>query len=87
MFDVRASSNTSFPAAVEALGPPLSPDEALSDLSVAFCRVIVVNRGLFPVPLVHTVTPISALRTLMPYVSEYGPIGSTLCSGTSVEQS
>ena len=58
-----------FPTAVEALGA-LDPPTALSTLSAAFCRTIIANPDVFPVPLVHTVTPIAAARTLQPYLPD-----------------
>jgi hypothetical protein len=58
-----------FPAAVEALGRPQVADGALSDLSAAFCRLLLEASDLDPIPLVHTVTPVGATRTLLPYLS------------------
>jgi hypothetical protein len=57
-----------FTEAVDALGPPVSSDEALSALSAQFCAVIVGHPDVFAIPLVHTVTPIAAARTLRPYL-------------------
>jgi hypothetical protein len=57
-----------FPGAVESLGPQGSPDVALSLLSAHFCRVILAHPDVLPVPLVHTITPIGAARTLLPYL-------------------
>lgn len=57
-----------FPAAVEALGPPADPGEGLSDLSSAFCRAFVQHRDAFPIGLVHSVTPIAAVRVLLAHV-------------------
>jgi hypothetical protein len=59
-----------FGAAVEALGS-LGPDgTGLSALSAEFCRMILANPDVFAVPLVHTVTPIAAIRTLTPYLPD-----------------
>jgi hypothetical protein len=57
-----------FPEATEALGPPGAGGDPLGALSAQFCEMILVNQGVFAVPLVHTVTPIAAARTLMPYI-------------------
>jgi hypothetical protein len=59
-----------FPHAVESLGPPQSIDNALSDLTASFCRVVLAHREAFPVPLVHTVTPTAAMRILLPHLPE-----------------
>jgi hypothetical protein len=56
--------------AVDALGPPVSSEEALSALSAQFCAVIVAHPDVFAIPLVHTVTPIAATRTLLPYLPD-----------------
>jgi hypothetical protein len=56
--------------AVDALGPPSSSQEALGALSAHFCAVIVANPDVFAVPLVHMVTPIAAVRTLLPYLGD-----------------
>jgi hypothetical protein len=58
-----------FSGAVDAVGPPTTDDGALSEMSAAFCRILVANEEVFPVPLVHTVTPISGMRTLAPYAT------------------
>jgi hypothetical protein len=58
-----------FPGAVEALGRPEVADAALSDLSAAFCRLLLEASDLDPIPLVHTVTPIRAARILLPYLA------------------
>jgi Questin oxidase-like len=59
-----------FPAAVEALGPRESGDGALSDLTASFCAVILAHPGVAAVPLVHTVTPATAMRTLQRFLPE-----------------
>jgi hypothetical protein len=64
----RIDELETFPQAVEALGPPPSAGDALSYLSAQFCRVILARPQVFAVPLVHTVTPIAAGRTLLPYL-------------------
>jgi hypothetical protein len=60
-----------FPGAVKALGPPSSVENALSELTAASCRILLANPEVFPVPLVQTVTPAGAVRTLLTYLSEY----------------
>jgi hypothetical protein len=60
-----------FPGAVEGLERPRVASEALSDLSAAFCRLLLQASDLDPVPLVHTVTPIGAARILLPYLPEF----------------
>lgn len=57
-----------FPAAVEALGPPPSIDEALSDLTIAFARLVVTRPDVVPIGLVHAVTPVAGARTLLRYL-------------------
>jgi hypothetical protein len=57
-----------FAQAIEALGPPSPAGDPLGALSAQFCDMILANPGVFAVPLVHTVTPIAAARTLLPYL-------------------
>lgn len=57
-----------FPQAVEALGPPPSIDDALSDLTVAFARLMLANPDVHPFGFVHALTPAAGARTLLPYV-------------------
>jgi hypothetical protein len=67
----RIDELTEFPAVLDMLGPPLSAvdgSDSLSALSVQFCRLILAHPEVFAIPLVHTVTPIAAARTLMPYL-------------------
>jgi hypothetical protein len=64
----RLDALDGFTEAVDALGPPRSDEEALSALSAQFCAVIVAHPDVFAVPLVHTITPIAAARTLLPYL-------------------
>jgi Questin oxidase-like len=59
-----------FPAAIEALRAPNAVDDALSDLSATFCRTMLASPEVFAVPLVHTVTPIAAARSLVPLLPE-----------------
>lgn len=64
----RISELDDFPATVEALGTPDGLDGldgALSDLSSTFCRLLVEHEDAMPIGLVHTVTPIAAMRTLL----------------------
>ena len=57
-----------FPAAVDALAPPASPDP-VGDLTLTFSRALLA-RPAAVIPLVHTVTPAVASRTLLPYAPE-----------------
>ncbi|HKA05324.1 MAG TPA: hypothetical protein VKD67_13385, partial [Acidimicrobiales bacterium] len=57
-----------FPSAVEALRTPENFDHALSGLTASFCRVLLENDEVFPLPLVHLVTPVGALRSLLPHL-------------------
>jgi hypothetical protein len=59
-----------FPEAVAALERPPATQDALSDLSAAFCWLLVGAPDVDPIPLVHTVTPIGATRILLPYLPE-----------------
>jgi hypothetical protein len=59
-----------FTAAVEALGPPEADSEALSDLTAAFCRMLLTSPKVFPQGPVHMVTPIAAVRTLLPHLPD-----------------
>lgn len=61
----RISELDDFPATIEALGTPDGLDGALSDLSSTFCRLLVEHEDAMPIGLVHTVTPIAAMRTLL----------------------
>jgi hypothetical protein len=64
----RISELEPFADAVEALGPPTSTDGALSDLSATFCSAIVAHTDAMPIGLVHTVTPVAAVRSLLDVV-------------------
>jgi hypothetical protein len=57
-----------FPSVVEALRPPDLADQALSDLSIRSCQVMLNNPALDLIPLVHTLTPIAAVRILQPHI-------------------
>jgi hypothetical protein len=57
-----------FAAAVEALGPPSSLDEALGDLTSAYARMMVANPDVHPFGLVHALTPVAGARTLLRFV-------------------
>lgn len=59
-----------FAGAVEALGPPESLDDALSDLTAASCRLLLDNPGVVPVGPIHAVTPTAAARVLLPYLPD-----------------
>jgi hypothetical protein len=60
-----------FPCAVEALERPQVAEDALSDLTAAFCRLLLQAPDLDPIPLVHTVTPVGAARILLPYTPDF----------------
>lgn len=66
----RIGELDTFPDAVEALGPPTSVDEALSDLTAASCRVLLANPGIVPLGPIHAVTPVAAARTLLPHLPD-----------------
>jgi Questin oxidase-like len=66
----RVGELADFPAAVTALARPSSLDDGLSDLTAAFCHVLLANPQVFPQGLVHAVTPIAAVRTLLPYLPD-----------------
>lgn len=66
----RMGELTGFPEAVGALAPPPSVDDGLSDLTAAFCRVLLAHPQVFPQGLVHAVTPVAAVRTLLPYLPD-----------------
>jgi Questin oxidase-like len=57
-----------FGDAVETLGPPASVDEALSDLTSTFARLMLANPDAQPIGLVHAVTPVAGARTLLGYL-------------------
>jgi hypothetical protein len=57
-----------FTPAVEALGPPEADPEALSDLTAAFCRMLLADPLSLPQGAVHMVTPAAAVRTLLPHL-------------------
>jgi hypothetical protein len=69
----RLTELQGFDYAVDALGPPQSAHEALSDLTAAFCRTLLANPTVFPQGLVHTVTPAAAVRTLLPHLPGLSP--------------
>lgn len=64
----RLHELSAFPDAVEALGPPPSIDDALSDLTTAFARMMVANPEVHPFGFVHSLTPAAGARALLPYV-------------------
>jgi hypothetical protein len=67
----RIDELAGFPAAVAALAPPPpSLDDGLGDLTAAFCRVLLANPEVFPQGPVHAVTPVAAVRTLVPYLPD-----------------
>jgi hypothetical protein len=67
-------------AALDAIGPPPeSLDDALSDLTAAFCRVLLAQPDVFPQGPVHMITPIVATRILVPYLPEVS--GEALYAG------
>lgn len=68
----RLDELAGFPAAVDALEPPGDVDEALSDLTAAMCRILVARPDVVQQGLVHAVTPVAAVRTLLPFVPD-GP--------------
>lgn len=57
-----------FTEAVEALAPPPSIDDALSDLTATFARMMLANPDVHPFGLVHALTPVAGARTLLPYL-------------------
>jgi questin oxidase-like protein len=57
-----------FPAAVDGLAPPASAADALSDLTATIARLIPANPDVFPIGLVHAITPIAGARTLLAQV-------------------
>jgi hypothetical protein len=59
-----------FDLAVESLGPPPPWAEPLSLLSASFCGEMLTHLNVSPVPLVHTVTPVGAVRTLLAYMPD-----------------
>jgi hypothetical protein len=60
-----------FPAALDTIGPPPeSLDDALGDLTAAFCRVLLAHPGVFPQGPVHMITPITATRILIPHLPD-----------------
>lgn len=63
----RIGELSAFPDAVAALGPPDDVGAALSDLTAAFCGVVLRKPALVIGPI-HAVTPAAAVRTLLPYL-------------------
>jgi hypothetical protein len=59
-----------FEIAVESLGPPPPVTDPLSLLSASFCGEMLTHPDVSPVPLVHTVTPVAAARTLLAYMPD-----------------
>jgi hypothetical protein len=62
-----------FDVAVEELGPPAPGRDPLSVLSASFCSELLAHPDVLPIPLVHTVTPIGATRTLLRYMPDIPP--------------
>lgn len=63
----RIGELTAFPDAVAALGPPGDAGAALSDLTAAFCGLVLRKPAVVIGPI-HAVTPAAAMRTLLPYL-------------------
>jgi hypothetical protein len=57
-------------AAVQALEAPRAAEDALSDLTAGFCRVLSAGGDALTHWAVHVVTPAAAIRTLLPLVPE-----------------
>jgi hypothetical protein len=66
----RIGELAGFPAAVDALGPPRSGDDALSDLTAAFCGMVLATPNAIVVGPVHAITPVAAVRTLKPQLPD-----------------
>lgn len=66
----RLGELSDFPAAVDSLQPPEDIDGALSDLTTAFCRVLLANPDALQQGLVHAVTPVVAVRSLLPLLPD-----------------
>lgn len=58
-----------FTDAVDDLGPPVTVEQALSELTATFARIYLGDGGRSPIAFVHTVTAPAALRLLLPYLS------------------
>lgn len=67
---LRLGELSTLPQALAAVAPPRALDDGLSDLTAAFCRVMLVRPPVFPQGLVHAVTPVAAVRVLLPYLGE-----------------
>ncbi|MGH9193659.1 MAG: questin oxidase family protein [Acidimicrobiales bacterium] len=65
----RMDELAGFPDAIEALGPPRSLDDALSDLTAAFAGMVLATTDGNVVGPVHAITPVAAVRTLQPYLT------------------
>ncbi|HEX6418696.1 MAG TPA: hypothetical protein VFZ77_09370 [Acidimicrobiales bacterium] len=63
----RIGELTGFGQAVAAHGLPEASDEALSELTAAFCRLVLSGPPAVIGPI-HAVTPAVAVRTLLPYL-------------------
>lgn len=55
----------------ESLGPPTTPEDAISVHTAAFARVLVAHPEASPIPLVHAITAPAALQ------NQFGPAWST----------
>jgi hypothetical protein len=66
----RLAELDEFDVAVEELGPPPPEMDPLSLLSASFCSEMLAHTEVSAVPLVHTVTPIAATRTLLRYMPD-----------------
>jgi hypothetical protein len=64
----RIGELPAFPDAVEALGPPASVEEALSDLTATFARLLLAQPDANPIGLIHAITPVAGARTLLPHL-------------------
>ncbi|HET6953155.1 MAG TPA: hypothetical protein VFI47_22425 [Acidimicrobiales bacterium] len=65
-----------FTAAVDDLAPPAPGGDPLGALSAAFARIVPAGAGPAVQGLVHTVTPVAAMRALLPHVAPGDAFGA-----------
>jgi hypothetical protein len=65
---LRLGDLPDFADAIEALAAPIRLDDAFSDLTLTFARMMLANLGADAIGLVHTITPVAATRTLTPHL-------------------
>ena len=64
----RVGELDGFAESVGRLAPPAAIDQGLSELTATLARLMIARPDAMPFGLVHAVTPVAGVRTLLPYL-------------------